>query len=186
MNKKEFHKYVGSMQQVAFVRPISFEEGRASGIKGYDVKNGDLRFQVAADKCLDIIDLSYKGMNINFLAKQGLVGRADYDTHGEEGLRSLMGGLLFTCGLENTCLPCEENNSHYPMHRRIRSTPAEHVSADAEWDLDRYIISISGKMREAEIFGKNLTLRRKIETVYGEKKIVILILSKTKGLEKNQ
>ena len=51
-------------------------------------------FQVAVDKCLDILDFSYKGMNINFLAKQGLIGRADYDTQGEEGPRSLMGGCF--------------------------------------------------------------------------------------------
>ena len=173
MKKHEIYKYVGSMQQTAFIRPISFEEGRARGMKGYDVKNGDLRFQVSADKCLDIIDFSYKGININFLSKQGLIGRADYDTHGEEGPRSLMGGLLFTCGLENTCIPCEIGNSSYPMHGRIRSTPAEHVSADAQWIQDSYILTLSGKMREAEIFGKNLTLRRKIQTTYGENKIVI-------------
>ncbi len=181
MQNKELYKYVGSMQQVAFVRPISFTEGRAGGIKGYDVKNGELRFQIAADKCLDIIDFSYRGVNINFLAKQGLIGRADYDTHGEEGLRSLMGGLLFTCGMENTCLPCEENNKHYPMHGRIRSTPAEHISADGEWKQDRYVISVSGKMREAELFGKNLTLRRKIETVYGEKKFTITDIIENNG-----
>lgn len=181
MKNREIYKYVGSMQQVAFVRPISFVEGRASGMKGYDVKNGDLRFQVAVDKCLDILDFSYKGMNINFLAKQGLIGRADYDTQGEEGPRSLMGGLFFTCGLENTCIPCEENNRHYPMHGRIRSTPAEHVSADGEWNQDSYILSVSGKMREAEIFGKNLTLRRKIETVYGERKIAIIDIIENNG-----
>ncbi len=174
MKKNEIHKYLGSMQQVAFVRPISFHEGRASGMKGYDIKNGDLRFQVSADKCLDIVDFSYKGLNINFLAKQGLIGRPDYDTHGEEGPRSLMGGLFFTCGLENTCIPSEDEKGHYPMHGRIRSTPAEHVSADADWIEDNYVISVSGKMREAEIFGKNLTLKRRIETVYGEKKITII------------
>jgi hypothetical protein len=174
MKKNEIHKYLGSMQQVAFVRPISFHEGRASGMKGYDIKNGDLRFQVSVDKCLDIVDFSYRGMNINFLAKQGLIGRPDYDTHGEEGPKSLMGGLLFTCGLENTCIPCEDEKGHYPMHGRIRSTPAEHVSADADWIDDKYVLSVSGKMREAEIFGKNLTLKRRIETVYGENKITII------------
>lgn len=186
MNKRDIYKYVGSMQQMAFVRPVSFGEGRASGMKGYDVKNGDMRFQVSADKCLDIIDFSYKGTNINFLAKQGLIGRPDYDTHGEEGPRSLMGGLLFTCGLENTCIPCEMDNASYPMHGRIRSTPAEHVSADAEWYNDKYILSISGKMREAEIFGKNLTLRRKIETTYGEKSITITDVIENKAYKEEE
>lgn len=186
MDKRNIYKYVGSMQQVAFVRPISFGEGRAGGMRGYDVKNGDIRFQVSVDKCLDIIDFSYKGININFLAKQGLIGRPDYDTHGEEGPRSLMGGLLFTCGLENTCIPCEMNNASYPMHGRIRSTPAEHVSADAEWNDEKYILSISGKMREAEIFGKNLTLRRKIETTYGEKSITITDIIENKAYKEEE
>ena len=183
MRKTDIYKYVGSMQQVAFVRPISFTEGRASQIKGYDIKNGDMRFQIAVDKCLDIIDFSYKGININFVAKQGLIGRADYDTHGEEGLKSLMGGLLFTCGMENTCLPCEEGNKHYPMHGRIRSAPAEHVSADAVWEQGRYILSVSGEMREAELFGKNITMRRKIESVYQEKKLTITDIIENNGFE---
>ena len=51
---------------------------------------------------------------------------------------------------------------------------AEHISADADWIEDKYVISVSGKMREAEIFGKNLTLKRRIETVYGENKITII------------
>ncbi len=183
MKKNKIHKYLGSMQQVAFVRSISFGEGRASGMKGYDIKNGDMRFQVSVDKCLDIVDFSYKGMNINFLSKQGLTSRPDYDTHGEEGPRSLMGGLFFTCGLENTCLPCEDDRGHYPMHGRIRSTPAEHVSADSEWNEDSYILSVSGKMREAEIFGKNLTLRRKIETVYGDNKVTITDIIENNGFK---
>jgi len=174
MKKAELLKKVGSMQQVAHVRPIEFTEGRAKGISGYDVKNGDLRFQVFSDKCLDLGDFSYKGINLSFIAKQGLIGRMDYDTHGIEGIRSLMGGMLFTCGLENTCLPCEIDGKYYPMHGRLRSTPAEHVRANAEWVDDKYTLSMAGKMREAELFGKNLTMSRTIETIYGEKSIRII------------
>ena len=173
MDKYAMLKKVGSMQQVAHVRPITFMEGRAGGLKGYDVKNGNLRFQVISDKCLDISECSYKGMNLSFMAKQGLVGRMDYDTHGNEGAKSIMGGLLFTCGLENTCLPCTVDGIYYPMHGRIRSAPAEHVSADANWKDEGYKIKISGEMREAELFGNNMTLRRTIETLYGEKTIKI-------------
>lgn len=173
MERYTFLKQVGSMQQVASVRPVTFEEGRAGKMKAYDVKNGSLRFLVLADKCLDIGECSYKGINLSFLAKSGLLGRMDYDTHGEEGAKSLMGGLLFTCGLDNTCLPCTADENHHPMHGRIRSTPAEHLSADADWEDGCYKIRISGKMREAALFGNNMTLKRTIETVYGEKRIKI-------------
>lgn len=162
--KKELMKYTGSMQQLAYVRPIEYQEGRSGKMSAWEVKSGDLLFHVMADKCLDLSDLSYKGMNMTFMAKPGLEGRNHYDTNGQEALRSIMGGLFFTCGLENICSPCTVNGKEYPMHGRIRTTPAEHVCSDAGFNGDKYVITISGEMREAELFGENMVLRRTIET----------------------
>lgn len=174
MNEQyDFLKKVGNIQQTAAVRKIEFQEGRARGIQGFDIKNGPLRFQVMGDKCLDISELSYKGVNLSFLAKPGLIGRMDYDTYGEEGTANLMGGLLFTCGLENTCLSCQEGDAVYPMHGRIRSAPAEQLCASAGWEGGQYRISVSGQMREAKLFGNHMTLTRRIETVYGERRLLI-------------
>ena len=169
----ELMQKVGSIQQTAFVRALDFSEGRAKGMRAYDVKNGFMRFQVLADKCLDISEFSWRGLNFSFLGKQGLIGRMDYDTHGEEGTSSLMGGLLFTCGLENTCVPCQEGDNYFPMHGRIRSAPAEYTGSCAKWEEDGYHMSVFGQMREAKLFGHNLTLDRRIETVYGEKTVTI-------------
>lgn len=173
MREKELGRLVGSMQQVAGVRPVIYSEGRATGLKAFEVKNGPLHYQVLADKCLDIGDCSYKGVTVSFLSKPGLMGRNHYDTHGDEALRSIMGGLLFTCGFENICPPCVDEGKEYPMHGRMRTTPAEHLSADAFWQDDQYRIRISGEMREAELFGENMLLRRSIESVYGEKTITV-------------
>lgn len=172
MDKKAVMKYVGSMQQLAYVRPVTYTEGRAA-MRAFEVKSGDLDFHVMVDKCLDICEFSYKGININFLAKPGLNGRNPFDTHGNEAQRSIMGGLFFTAGLENICAPCTIDGKEYPMHGRIRTTPAEHVSSDAAWDGDDYVISVQGEMREAELFGENMVLRRKIETHYGEKSVLV-------------
>lgn len=171
--KKRLLSSVGSMQQLMYVRPVTYEEGRARGMKAYEVKNGPLGFTVMADKCLDITDLSFMGYNISFLSKPGLMGRNHFDTNGAEAQRSIMGGMLFTCGLENICAPCNIEGKDYPMHGRIRTTPAEHVSADACWEGENYKVTLSGEMREAELFGENLALRRKITTQYGENKICI-------------
>ena len=173
MKKEEILSYVGSIQQLAYVRPFEYKEGRASALKAYFVKNGELSFQVMIDKCLDISEFSYQGQNVNFLSKPGLNGRNHFDTNGQEALRSIMGGLFFTCGLENISSPCKIDGKDYPMHGRMRTTPAEHVSADAYWDGDDYFITISGEMREAELFGENMVLRRTIKTKYGEKRIII-------------
>lgn len=173
MDRQNLLRRVGSMQQLAYVRPVAYGEGRASGLKAWEVKNGPLRYIVFADKCLDVGEFSYKGINFNFLSKPGMQGRNHYDTHGQEALRSIMGGLFFTAGLENICAPCTVDGVDYPMHGRIRTTPAEHLCADALWDGGDYILRTSGEMREGELFGENLVLRRSVETVYGSKTVTV-------------
>ncbi len=174
MNKTEMLKYTGTLQQLAYVREYTVQEGRARGLRMVEVKNGDLRFLAMADKCLDVAALEYRGINLSFTAKPGLNGRNQFDTHGEEALRSIMGGLFFTCGLQNICGPYETNGVEYPMHGRIRTTPAEHLCSDAYFDGDDYILEINGEMRESHLFGTNLLLRRTIRTVYGSGEIEII------------
>jgi len=174
MNKKETClRYTGSMQQLAYVRPITYGEGRAHGLSGFELKNSQMSMKIMADKCLDVSEFSYRGIQFNFLSKPGLQGRNAYDTNGAEAQRSIMGGLFFTCGMENVCAPCALDGKEYPMHGRIRTTPAEHMASDARWLGDDYVISVSGEMREAELFGENLTLRREIVTKLGEKSFTL-------------
>lgn len=173
MNKTELLKRVGSMQQLAYVRPVVHTEGRSAGLKTYEIKNGPMELQLMADKALDISALQFKGINMHFLSKPGLQGRNHYDTNGEEAVRSIMGGLMFTSGLENICAPCTVGGTDYPMHGRMRTTPAEHLCADAFWDGDAYRIRVSGEMREAALFGENMVLRREISTVYGSNSFTV-------------
>ena len=169
MSKNEILKRVGNIQQLAYVRAIEYSEGRSSGLKAFDIKNGKLSLRVMADKALDVSEFSYAGVNINFLSKPGLQGLGHYDTNGAEAGRSIMGGLFFTAGLEHFGAPCHVDGVDYPMHGRMRSTPAEHVSSDAFWNGEDYVLRVSGEMREAALFGENLVLRRTIETLYGSK-----------------
>jgi len=174
MERKDILKYVGSMQQNASIRKIRFEGGRTDGMAGAMVKNGQLQFLVQMDKCLDIGELTWQGVQMNFLSKIGLIGRTPYDTHGAETQRTMMGGMFFTCGLENIGPPCTIDGRDYPTHGRMRTTPAEHVCTDAFWNENgEYEMVASGEMREAELFGENLMLRREIRTVYGQPKIEI-------------
>lgn len=156
-------KKLGSIQQLASVRRIQYQDSRAGGMNAVQVHAGPLQFVTALDKCLDITGVTYKGINLTFLSKPGLQNRQSYDTHGQEAQRSIMGGLFFTCGTDNVGTPDEANA--LPMHGTLRSTPADHVCTDAWWDGDDYRIRISGEMRQAALFGENILLRRTIETV---------------------
>lgn len=174
MTKKEMLQYTGTMQQLAYVREVTVQEGRARGSRAVEVKNGDLRFLVMADKGMDVAYLEYQGKTISFTAKPGLNGRNQFDTHGDEALRSIMGGLFFTCGLQNICGPCQTDGVEYPMHGRIRTTPAEHLCADSYWDGEDYVLEVKGEMRESHLFGTNLVLRRTIRSVYGSGKLEVI------------
>jgi len=174
MKKEDLLRYTGSIQQVAYARRIVYDEGRARGLNAVEVKNGPMRFVIMLDKCLDIAELSYKGENINFLSKPGLNGRNPFDTHGGEAQRSIMGGLVFTCGFESIGRPYQSERGDFPMHGRMRTSPAENVAVNAGWEGDEYVITVSGNIREAALFGENLVLHRTIRTVLGHADIEII------------
>lgn len=171
---REWLKKVGSIQQEAYIREVEYVEGRAGGLKAYQCKSGPLMFTAARDKCLDITELSWKGINFNFISKPGLQNGQAYDYNGFAGQRSIMGGLFFTCGTDNVGTPGISPENMLPMHGSLRSTPAEHACADCFWEDGEYKLRLSGEMRQAALFGGNTVLRRTIETAYGSKCIRIL------------
>ncbi len=62
---------------------------------------------------------------------------------------------MFTCGLGNVHGNRVVDGVEYPVHGRMRTTPAEKISMDAFWE-NGSIRSRVREMREARIFGENL------------------------------
>ena len=173
-NKRQLLKYVGDFKQVFGIKEYLLSGGKAKGIKAFDVKTGSgLEFTILADRCLDIAGLSFKGINCSYLAKAGVNAPEFYEAKGAEFLRNYFAGFLTTCGLRNVGSPCEENGEAFPLHGRISNTPAEEVCANTEWIDGVPVLTISGKMKEARLFGENIVLSRKITCKYGENKILI-------------
>jgi hypothetical protein len=174
ISKQELLKKIGHMKQIAGITPYEMSEGRAKGIKAFDVSNGGgLDFTVLESKCLDILNMKYKGINLSFLSKPGLVAPEYFNPAESEFLRYFQGGMLYTCGLSNIGVACEDAGEPYSIHGRISHTPAEKVSVIAQWDNEDYIMKISGEMREAAHFKENLVLKREITTKLGSKAVQI-------------
>ena len=173
MKKREdLLRYCGSLEQVAYVRPVVHQDGPASGLSCVQVKNDGLEYSLMEDKCLDPASITYRGMNLSFLSKPGLQGHTMYTAVGDQGCRSILGGAMMTCGLEHIHGAVELDGSFYPSHGRMRATPASKVSMDARYVGEDYVLEVSGEMREAELFGENLVLRRRVTTVYGRNEII--------------
>ncbi len=173
-NKRELQKYVGDFSQILGIKEYSFTGGKSKGIKAFDVRNGSgLEFTVLADRCLDFAGLSFKGVNLGYLSKTGIVAPEYYNEEGGGFLRSFQAGFFTTCGLRNVGNPCEDEGESFGAHGRIANTPAEEVCAHVDWVDDKPVMTLSGKMKEAILFGEHLILDRKITCKYGENKISI-------------
>lgn len=171
--KKELLDKMGNIGTIAGIRQIEYQDGFARGLRAYEVVNGPIRFTAYIDKCLDIGEFYYNGVPMHYHARPGVMnGNWFYD--GENAPRSIMCGMLFTCGLSNVG-PLQEmpGGKTQPQHGFIRNTPAEHCGARTYWIGDDYYLELTGTMRESSLFGTNLVLRRTITTKLGDPAVEI-------------
>lgn len=181
--KREVMKWVGSMEQLAYARKMSLEDGKGRHTRIIEVSNGSgLQFTVVADRGLDIANASVYGIPFAFISKTGITAPALYEEPGTGFLRSFTGGLLTTCGMTYHGAPCEDGEA-LGLHGRMTSIPADFVQVSAEWEEEGYTIRIKGTIRESRVFGENLVLRREIVTRMGENTIWIEDTYENEGYE---
>ena len=178
-DKNTMLSYVGDMSQIAGVRRSFICDGRARDIEALDITTGGgLEFCVLPGRGMDIAHAKYKGAPVSFITKSGISSADAYEPQGMGWLRGFFGGLLTTCGLSNVGWACDDTDPqlgkvHHGLHGRISNTGAECVSYGAKWEKGKYMITASGRMREAVLHGENLSLTRTITTSLGAKTVCI-------------
>lgn len=166
--------HTGDDSQLASVRRFRLEEGRAAGSSFAEVRTGTgLEFTVALDRALDISDASYNGKSLCWRSPSGDASPGLYEPQGLGWLRTFFGGLLTTCGLTHAGGPADLDGKHYGLHGRISHTPAEEVACKSSWSGDTLVFEVSGKVRQAILFGEKLSLHRTILSSAQSKSIVI-------------
>lgn len=168
--KKELLRSIGNMEQLARIRRSALSEGQGKGLDIAQFRNAaGLEFTVVPGRCMDIYDLSYRGINLSFMSKAGLT--SSFSPMNGEFSNQWAGGALVTCGLDNVGGHCTVNGEVFPTHGRIGVVPAMSFGTDARWSGDEYVLSAFGEMRQASLFGRNLSLRRRIETTLNGKTV---------------
>jgi hypothetical protein len=169
----ELLSYVGDLNQICGIRAGEMTDGLSRGVRTLDVDNGSgLHFTVLPDRCLDLSNLSFNGVNCSYLSKTGIVN-PKYNADGKNFFRTFYAGFLTTCGLRNVGNASEDNNEYFGIHGRISNIPAEHISYSEKWEEDKLIMTITGNVRESAFFGENMRLTRTIRCCYGENKIYL-------------
>lgn len=163
---KTLMKQLGNLDQLAGVRLERIESGNGAGSRQIRVWNAaGLSFTVLPDKCLDLYDCSFLGTNLAYHSENGLSANSRFLPEASEFFHYWSGGMLATCGLGNvggadTSDPLDPQ----PIHGRIGYAAADALSADASWQNEDYVLTVSGRMRESRLYGRNLELHRQIRT----------------------
>jgi len=167
-NKRELTRHVGDYSQLFGVRDVTLNGGRAQGVRALEVNNGSgLAMTVLPDRAMDIAWLSWRGTNLSYITRAGIVAPAYFQENGLNFLRSFTAGFLTTCGLRNVGSPCEDNGESFGLHGNIAHVPAEEVSAVVDWTEESPEIILRGKLRDARLFGQHLMLERRITCPVG-------------------
>lgn len=167
-------EYIGDLNQLMSLREGVLSGGFQDGVRVMDVDNGgNLSATVLPGRCMDIYQVRYKGKNMNYLAPCGIVAPEYYDAQGTRWLRNFFVGMLTTCGLQHFGNPQTKNGEELGLHGRIANTPAENVKYARGLRGEIPTLTLEGTMREARIFGENLTLHRKLEFVHEEDSILL-------------
>lgn len=175
MDKNIPFSKIGSVSQLAGIRHYVFADGKAKGVEAAEVHTGGgLSFTVLPGRGMDIAWTEYKGVPVNYMSKTGVVAPEHYHPGGMDWLHGFFAGTFTTCGLLNVGGPEEVvhpviGNRTLGLHGRITNTAAEQVSVFEDFCDGKYVMKVSGLMREGVLHGESLTLRREITTAYGEK-----------------
>ena len=156
---RQYQRYLGMQEQLFGVRRMRIEEGKAKGSTVLQVRSGGgLQLDILPDTGLDIGQLSYRGVNMNYMSKNGYDGPAAFLPYENEFLHTFPGGMLYTCGLRSTGPANRDGDEWFPLHGRIHGASAVNISTTVEEDT----IVIAGTLRETALFGPVLELKRTI------------------------
>lgn len=182
--KRALMAYVGNIRQLVGVERLRIAEGNADGAALIRVYNGSgMEFTLVESRCLDMLSMTYRGMPLNFLSKNGLVFPLRYQPFdADDTLKYLTGGMFYTCGAANVGWECTEDGRRLSNHGRMKAMSATNVVAGGYWQKDDYYIEVRGEMRETSLFAENIALRRTIRTDFGKPVVRIVDEIENEGL----
>ncbi len=171
---QKIREYIGDPDQLMTLHEGTLTGGFQDGVHIMEVANGgNLSVTVLPDRCMDLYQVRYKGKNMNYIAPCGIVSPEYYDAQGVRWLRSFFVGMLTTLGLSHVGPPVMKDGEELGLHGRIGNTPAENFSYQRGMKGETPTLTLAGTMREARLFGENLSLHRELEFEYENDSILL-------------
>ena len=149
---------ISNQRQVASLTRYTVTEGREKGLEIIDCNNGNLRFLLNVSKACDMMQLYHKGQNMSFVSKNGFTKRET------PFMNRFEGGMIYTCGLDSV-----GGREGFEVHGSLHNIPAEILRAECG---ERGIV-VEALVRDTELFGKNLTFKRRISSAVGGDSVTV-------------
>ena len=163
--------YLGHASQLSGVEEHRLVGGKGDGMRLYEIHTASgLDLTVSPDRNGDITRLRCNGKNLSYLSPCGYVAPAYYDNVGSNWLDSFTAGFLTTCGLQSVGTPCEDEGEMLPLHGSIANTPCE----AAYWTEEEETYTIHTRTSDETIFGRKLTLERKLVIQKAENRFEVI------------
>ena len=147
--------------------------GRGTRIAWINTGTG-LRYKVVIDRAMDIAEAFFNQHSIAWLGRTGITVPQMMSNKGIDWLQTFGGGLLTTCGMSHIGGPEEDEHGQRGLHGEISNIPAIIESIiQPDPANNKFDMSITGVMRQNQLFGPALELRRTIRGKIGEARISI-------------
>src|SRR5688500_10540062 len=172
---RNFKDRVSNVSQIGGIETSVIDNGAGRGARIAWINTGTgLRYKVVIDRAMDIADAFYNQHSLAWLSHTGIIAPQPFSDKGIDWLRTFGGGLLTTCGLSHVGGPETDQTGQRGLHGLISNTPAE-IESIVQPDpfQGKMEMSITGRMRETQIFGPSLELKRTISGRLGEAVIQI-------------
>ena len=170
-NPADRGRWLGNPAQLYGIEKMTAAEGFDKGSAYYFVNNGaGLSYRLSADCALDIAALSYRGINIHFLTKNGYRSPYAFSHFESDFIHTFPAGMMYTCGLMSTGGANRDDGVWHPAHGRFHSIPAGNLAADIQ-DGDK--LTVAGTIRETQFNGHSLEVRRTVCTPVGENTLTL-------------
>jgi hypothetical protein len=164
----ELRRRIGDVSQLVSTKAARLSDGSEDGVRVIDARAaGGLSAMILADRGLDLGAVWAAGHQVSWQSTTGAVHPAYFSE--STWLRSFHGGLLTTCGLQNVGLPSADQGTSHGLHGRISNIAARNVVHRVVEQDGRLVAEVSGDLRETDVFGSDLLLRRRITMPMGER-----------------
>ncbi len=172
--KRELERRTGNLDQIGGTLHYTLSSGRSKGVQVIEFNTGTgLRFSVIPDRGLDIAHCTYRGSSLVYLTPNGIAHPAFYEPEGLGWLRTFFGGLLTTCGLTYFGHPGKDGDEELGLHGRYSTLPADRVCDRSRWEKDRYVLEVTGEVRECALFGEKIRLERSVKAEVGKRSLLV-------------